>query len=441
MEEQIRRQAEFAVSLKYEDIPKKVRERAGCVILDSLGCVYKGLGKEAATGASEPAKGKEMPKAVKVLGEQENGGFFEDSEKQIINRTLAMVSTELYEGNRKAIGHPACHILPLMFGQKELTLETFIKNFVAAYEIASRWGAAIRFSHDILGHGTVMTSGATVAEGLYRGVDAETLYEALLLTGSLPEVSVWQSVWDGSRLHDAYAGLAACKAKKVYELLPQGVRSSGKIIQSVYQDVMGASIEPEKLSAGLGSEYLLMSNYYKIHTGCRFVHPFADVVQRELANGLDKEKIEAISVYTYKKAARLTAQHVPNKLAGQFSIPVSIAVLLEKGELSPDTIAACVDDPAVLSWEGRITLYEDEAYNKLLPDTRGGRVELHFKDGETKKIEVFHARGDFDNPEPFTTEDVVRKFERNVAGILSKEQSNRLAEIILNEKGGYYGKN
>lgn len=407
MEEQIKQQAEFAVNLTYEDIPQEVRQRARCVILDSLGCVYKGLGKKHIV-----SKGQEA---------------------QILERTLAMVSTELYEGNRKAIGHPACHILPLMFGQNEneQTIGAFVKNFVASYEVASRWGSAIRFTHDILGHGTVMMSGATVAEGLYRGVDAETMYEALLLTGALPEVSVWQSVWDGSRLHDAYAGLAACKAKKVYDLLPHDVKSSGRIIESVYHDIMGATIVPEQLTAGLGDEFLLLSNYYKIHTGCRFVHPFADVVQQELENGLEKETIASISIYTYKKAARLTAQHVPNKLAGQFSIPVSIAVLLEKGTLSPDTIAACVDDPAVLSWKGRITLYEDEAYNKLLPDTRGGRVELHFKNGETKKIEVFHARGDFDNPTPFTQADVVEKFKNNVADILSVQQADCLAETIL----------
>ena len=407
MEEKIRQQADFAANLTCEDIPQEVLQRARCVLLDSIGCIYKGMENDQAKAG--------------------------DKDHSILDLTLAMVSTELYEGNRKAIGHPACHILPLMLAQneKEQTLGTFLKNFVAAYEIASRWGASIRFTHDILGHGTVMTTGATVAEGLYRGADATELYEALLLTGSLPEVSVWQSVWDGSRLHDAYAGIAACKAKQAYDLLSKGVRSTGKLVRSVYQDVLGATITEETLAAGLGTNYFLLSNYYKIHTGCRFVHPFADVVQKELADGLDRERIASISVYTYKKAARLTAQHVPNKLAGQFSIPVSLAVLLEKGELSPDTITACVDDPAVLAWEGRITLYEDEAYNKLLPDTRGGRVEFHFKNGETKTVEVFHARGDFDNPDPFTTEDVVQKFKQNVGGIVADERADALVGLIL----------
>ncbi len=409
MEKQIEAQAIFAAKLQYEAIPREVAERAKSIIFDSIGCVYKGLGS-----------GKPL---------------LEKGEEKLLKLTLAMVSTELYEGNRKAIGHPACHILPLMLCQqeRELSIKEFVRNFVAAYEVAARWGSAIRFSHDILGHGTVMMAGATIAEGLYRGADAQTMYEALLLTGSLPEVSVWQSVWDGSALHDGYAGLSAQKVREVYYLLSQGVRSTGKIVESVYQDIMGASIEIERLSQGLGEEYLLLSNYYKVHTGCRFIHPFADVIQEELAQGMNPDTVDTIDVYTYKKAARLTAQQVPNKLAGQFSIPVAIAVQLEKGELTPDTIETCVTDSDVLAWQGRITLYEDQAYNRLLPDIRGGRVEIHFKNGESKCREVFHAQGDFDNPVPFTQDKLKDKFRKNVKGILTEQEVCRLEDILLGE--------
>lgn len=407
MEKQIKAQAVFAAELQYDDIPEEVTERAKSIIFDSIGCVYRGLGSRAPV--------------------------LEEGKEKLLKLTLAMVSTELYEGNRKAVGHPACHILPLMLCQqeREMSLREFVRNFVAAYEVAARWGAAIRFSHDILGHGTVMTAGAAIAEGLYRGADVQNLYEALLLTGSLPEVSVWQSVWDGSRLHDAYAGLSAQKAQEAYYLLSQGVRSTGKLVESVYRDVMGAVIEPEKLSQGLGEEYLLLSNYYKVHTGCRFIHPFADVIEEELAQGLNPAAVDTIDVYTYKKAARLTAQQVPNKLAGQFSIPVAMAVQLEKGELTPDTIETCVADADVLAWQGRITLYEDEAYNRLLPEIRGGRVEFHFKNGETKSREVFHAQGDFDNPVPFTQENLKDKFRKNVKGILTEQEIRRLEEVFL----------
>ena len=160
-----------------------------------------------------------------------------------------------------------------------------------------------------------MSSGALVAEALTEKTSTKDLYEALLLIASLPEVSVWQAVFDGSGLHDAYAGLAALKARDVLYMEKQGIRSSGKIIESVYQDIMTAHIEPEKLNFMLGEEYWLCSNYFKVHTGCRFIHPFADLLRTELNNGLKKEEVEQIHVYTYKKAARLTDQKVPNDLA------------------------------------------------------------------------------------------------------------------------------
>ena len=39
IEEQIKKQAQFAEKLSWEKIPDDVRERAKWVILDSLGCV------------------------------------------------------------------------------------------------------------------------------------------------------------------------------------------------------------------------------------------------------------------------------------------------------------------------------------------------------------------------------------------------------------------
>lgn len=403
-------QAVYAVDLKAEEIPETVRERAKWVILDSAGCILKGM------------QGRE----------RESAG---SGDERIMRFAMAMISTELYEGNRKAVGHPACHILPLMFAQTaegEMPYSEFVRNFVAAYETAARWGQAIRFPQDVLGHGTVMVSGAAVAEGLYRGCSAEELYELLLLAGSLPEVSVWQSVYDGSALHDAYAGIAALTARKCLWMSRQGVRSTGRIIRAVYGGIMGAKIEEEKLAPS--GEYLLASNYFKVHTGCRFVHPFADLLKEELERGLRKEEVSEIHVYTYKKAARLSSQSVPNDLAAKFSIPVSLAVQLEKGELTPDSIRGSERDSGVAAWEGRIWVHEDEKYNRLLPDIRGGRLEITMKNGETLVRETTHAAGDFDNPKPYTEKDVIRKFRENAKGVLTGEEQEKMIDAVVKSK-------
>lgn len=413
LEQGVYEQAEFIGRLSWKELPQVVKQRATWVVLDSIGCILKGLGE------------KKIPA---------------DKDDAVIAVTEAMVSTELYEGNRKAVGHPACHILPYLFITcQDKPVEEFYRAFVAAYESASRWGAAIHFPNHVLGHGTMMTTGVAAAVAVMQELPVEETYELLLLAASLPQVSVWQSVYDGSRLHDVYAGIAAVVTDHLLPLVKRGVKSDGKIVESVYRKVMGADIFPEKLSKGLGTEYVLCSNYFKVHTGCRFIHPFADVLKEELAQGLSKDQVEGIDVFTYKKAAQIGDESVPNDLAAKFSTPVSLAVLLEKGSLSPDTIKNCEKDAAVTRWTGKIHLHEDTSYNALLPEKRGGRIELHLKDGENKIIETFHAVGDFDNPKPYTEEELKEKFQANAGGRMTAQEINLTEQRILEEQDGILG--
>ena len=413
LEQGVYEQAEFIERLSRKELPQAVKQRAAWVVLDSIGCILKGLGE------------KEIPA---------------DKDDAVIAVTEAMVSTELYEGNRKAVGHPACHILPYLFVTcRDKPMEEFYRAFVAAYEIASRWGAAIHFPNYVLGHGTMMTTGVAAAVAVMQELPVEETYELLLLAASLPQVSVWQSVYDGSRLHDVYAGIAAVVTDHLLPLVKRGVKSDGKIVESVYREGMGADIFPEKLSKGLGTEYVLCSNYFKVHTGCRFIHPFADVLEEELAQGLSKDRVEGIDVFTYKKAAQIDDESVPNDLAAKFSTPVSLAVLLEKGSLSPDSIRNCEKDAAVTRWTGKIHLHEDTSYNALLPEKRGGRIELHLKDGENKIIETFHAVGDFDNPRPYTEEELKEKFQANADGRMTAQEINLTEQRILEEQDGILG--
>lgn len=404
-EKNVYKQAEFIRNLKWESIPDEARERISWVVLDSVGCILKGL---------------------------EEKTIFSDPDDAILQLTMAMVSTELYEGNRKAVGHPACHILPyLLVEYRERTMEEFYTAFAAAYEVAARWGSAVRFPDHVLGHGTVMATGVAAAAAILHGLSERETYELLLLSASLPEVSVWQSVYDGSGLHDIYAGLSAIVTRHMLPLMKQGVKSSGNIVENVYRDIMGAVIYPENLVKGLGEEYLICSNYFKVHTGCRFIHPFADALREELQQGLDKEQITRIDVFTYKKAAQIKDETVPNELAAKFSMPVSLAVILEKGELSPDSIRECQRDPDIGRWSGKIHLHEDEKYNRLLPETRGGRMEIYMRDGRMLTRETFHARGDFDHPKKYTKKELSEKFKRNINARAEGQDGEALEKQIL----------
>lgn len=407
MKDHIEEQVQWITRLKYENIPKEVIERAKWVLLDSIGCILTGL------------NGKKLP--------QENNA-------RILKSTAAMVSTELYEGNRFAIGHPASHIVPILLEDAEkrnLSYREVLRTFVCAYEIASRWGSAIRFSDDILGHGTIMISGASVVEGLLSDISESDFTNYIMTCESLPEVSTWQSVFEGSALHDYYPGIAAVNAKNALYMINDNVHSSEQLVRSIYDKIIGARVIEENLSADLGTSWYLLRNYFKVHTGCRFIHPFADVIEKLLKKGLRKDEIEEIHVYTYKKASRLVNQTVSNVLAAMFSTPVSLATLIVKGRLYPQDIAEAVDDEEVRTLSSHIYLTEDDKYNAKLPDIRGGCITIKKKNGEVIEQEVFHAQGDFDNPEEFTKNKLISKFNKITEKNLNKAEQERLVRKIL----------
>ncbi len=407
MREHVRNQVKWITQLTYENIPEKVMERARWVLLDSIGCILNGLDE------------KKLPK---------------ERNAKILKSTAAMVSTELYEGNRYAIGHPASHIVPILLTEAEkqdLSYKDVLKIFVCAYEVAARWGNSIRFSNDILGHGTIMISGASVVEGMVSGISESDFINYIMLCESLPEVSTWQSVFEGSALHDYYPGMAAVNAQNALYLMKDNTKSSEQLVRSVYSKIAGTEIIPENLSSGLGDDWYLLKNYFKIHTGCRFIHPFADVLEQLLKEGLRKEEIDEVHVFTYKKASRLTSQKVPNALAAKFSTPVALATLLIKGRLYPEDIAEAVKDEEVKALSTHIYLEEDDKYNAMLPAIRGGCVKVKKKNGEIIEREVFHAKGDFDNPEKFTEERLITKFKDVTTGKLETLQQENLCKRIL----------
>lgn len=408
MEKQLHNQAKYACSLNIEKFSEEIIHQAERIILDSIGCIYLGSSKHIA-----------IKKSV------ENESFV---------WTNYMVDTELYEGNRFAIGHPACHILPLMLAvcrNKEITWEKFLSTFIAAYEIAARWGCSIVMPNNILGHGTVMTAAAAVAYALLDEANEETVYQTILLANSLPNVSVWQSVYDGSDLHNAYAGISSIIAVKAYEMAKNGFYSTEKIVKQVYENVYRASFKPDKLDEGLGTEYRICKNYFKVHTGCRFIHMFADLMQEEMAKGLQAQDVDHIDIFTYKKASQVSDQNAANAMAIKFSTPVSIAILLLTGELTPEHVEQYQNDVKVKKLAQRIHLAESDIYNTKLPDIRGGRMIIYKKDSTVIDREIFHTDGDFDNPIPYTDERLINKFQKNVRDSHIPADSEKLINMIL----------
>ena len=277
-----------------------------------------------------------------------------------------------------------------------------------------------------------MNAGAAVVEGLMTDMTEEKFVNYLMTCEVLPEVSTWQSVFEGSTIHDYYPGIAAVNAKNALYMSNNNVKSSEELIRSVYGKITGTKVIEDNLADDDDIGWYIAKNYFKVHSGCRFIHPFADVIEQMMKEGLTKEDVKEIQVSTYKKAAMISDWHVTNVLAAKFSTPVSLAIQLSEGRLYPEDIERALHNKSdIQELASKISLREDDRYNELLPDVRGGMVRVVKNDGQVIEREVFHAHGDFDDPAGYTERQLTDKFRSVTERCLSTTQQEEIIESIL----------
>lgn len=403
-------QAAFSYEVLKGGIPNDVENRARLVLLDTLGCMVLGSRLETKMEGLHPTA---------------------------LDATSLILRTELYEGNRFAHGHPAVHIVPaLMFcqGADHLSIEEALRILVASYEAASRWGMSIRMSLDFLGHGSPLNVGAAVAEGLIRGLDQDKLRDAILLTASLPVASVWQSVWEGSALHDFYPGLGALAAEKALELAERGACASGDLVLSAWVDILGADFDDSHLAEGMGDVWLITKNYFKDNSGCRFANMYTDALAKMMAsNGVNAQNVESITVRAYEKASRLDGITPTSRMYVQFSIPCLLAVQLLEGNVEPASIDYALEHKReeVVSLAKRIHVCHDVGLDSLLPDTRAGKLEVDLSSGEAIERQMLGTPGDFDGSVPYGSDEVLNKFHRMCGGVISPGLAGELEGLVM----------
>ena len=406
-------QAAFSHEALKGGIPDDVEDRARLVLLDTLGCMVLGSRLE-----------------TKIKGLRAT----------TLDATSLILRTELYEGNRFAHGHPAVHIVPaLVFCQDadRLSIEEALRILVASYEVASRWGMSIRMSLDFLGHGSPFNVGAAVAEGLIRGFGRDKLRDAILLTASLPVASVWQSVWEGSALHDFYPGLGALAAEKALELAERGACASGDLVRSAWVDILRADFDDSRLAEGMGDVWLITKNYFKDNSGCRFANMYTDALAKMMASdGVNAQNVESITVRAYEKASRLDGITPSSRMYIHFSIPCLLAVQLLEGNVEPTSIdyALAHKREEVVSLAKRIRVCHDVGLDALLPDTRAGKLEVDLSSGEAFEQQMLGTPGDFDGSVPYGSDEVLNKFHRMCDGAISPGLAERLEDLVM--RGG-----
>lgn len=294
--------------------------------------------------------------------------------------SVAANALDIDDGCVTSLGHPAAVVVPAALAGAEAvdaTVGEFIDAVIPAYEIAVRCAVALHESTGCYtGSGSWGSVGAAAALASLREYDEGRTAAALEIAEfNGPLTPIMRSVANpGSGMTKDGIGWGGYVGATAADMAGLGLAGSGTAFDTIEHDV---TIE-EPLDS-LGDRYFLLESFYKPYPGCRWIHAAIDAIQTlHEEHDIDAGDVEAIRVYTHRKATELATVHPETADQAQYSYPYLVAVTIVQGHWPhpADLLAERRNDPAVIDLARRVSLHVDEAADERFPDQLTARVEI-----------------------------------------------------------------
>jgi 2-methylcitrate dehydratase PrpD len=306
-----------------------------------------------------------------------------------------------------------------------------MEALILGYEVGARIGIAASLRPDMHPHGTWGTVGAAAAVAKLLGYDAARIRETINVASSLTLASSKRTMLEGGTVRNAYAGVSNRMALMAIDLVEAGFIGERDGLSSVFGKVVSERFDTNRMIDGLGRDWQIDQNYFKLHSCCRYNHGALDALDILLAKeGVSADAVERIDVASYLYAAELDDQAPRNTLAGKFSVPFAVATRLVRGSSRVENFTwDAVRDERVQTLAKRVFVIEDKAMTARLPQFRPARVDLRMRDGRTLSASVEANRGD--DQDPYSRDELTGKYFSLTARTLSHDVADGIRKNVL----------
>lgn len=422
--------AEFAAQETFDLLPPAVVTRTKEIFLDTVGIMVRAtsapslsnLRKALVTGNSG---------ASTVFGMKFKGHPFVAA---LLNASLPTV-TQFDEGHRLSRGHPGIHIVPAAFAMgedKRISGKELIVAIVTGYEVAARIGLCVSpMDPRIHPHGNWATIGAAVSVGKILAFSEEQFVNLINSISNLTLSSWRMATTAGATIHHLSSGIGTSHAIIVALAVQAGLSGPPSCLEEYFIPLSSPRPNRGRLTDGLGSTYQILNNYFKPYPACAHIHSSIEALERILASHpISGEEVEWVEVRTFPAALHLSEQEPSNTLAGIFSIPYCLAMVLVKGKLLIESIAAEKPmDPQILKVASRIRVVKDEDLKPPYPEGRPSLVRVRLKNGTEYEDFVGLPR------ERPSAQELGEKFLQMVAPLIGVKRGESLKEKIHDLEG------
>jgi len=425
-----RRLAEFVVRTDFRDIPRDVVEHAKLCILDWLGAALAGSRSLVAKVVISFLEKFGWGDGVTVIGTPiRTHPVFAALANGVMGHAV-----EMDDIHREAIIHPAASIVPAALAVAEYGNahgEEFITAVVLGYEIGIRLGIAVNPSHYEYWHttGTCGTFGAAAAAGKLLKLSEEGMVHAFGIAGTSAAglIEVF-----GTMSKPFNAGRAAMDGVLAAFLAKEGLTSSTTILESPkgYLRATSKEYNIDKLFKGLGKEFKIKENIFKIHASCGHTHGAIDAILEIVRRyNVKPGDVSEILIGTYPIAVEVVGRNYEPKTPeeAKFSLPYCVAVALLYGRVGLEEFSySKLTDNEIRKLMKKVKIYIEPKYSNCVLGC--AEVKIITKEGHIYEHRIDVPKGYPENP--LTKQELLGKFEALASIAISKERIKEIVNIV-----------
>lgn len=321
---------------------------------------------------------------------------------------------DMDDGHRTAFGHPGVPIVSAALAALRLPNvqadgKRFLLGICRAYELYAYLGRTVNPTAH-LGRGFDTTSlcgtaAAAVAAGTVAGFSDEIVYHAANIA-MMHSGGLIHSFEDGSAPKFLCAGWADKIAIVSLQLAAAGLKGPRKGIEGLHGFCQAHSDRPDiAFRDDPQLHWEIMTVYFKRYACVRRIHATLDATEKLLAeNKIVADDIDHVDIISSYNMVPLNKYDVPHVVVAQSSTPFCLALFLQYGKVTLDTMIQYLFDEKVRALMPRIKVIEDEEFNTLLRENPGmwgaANVVLYLKDGRVLSHRMDVAYGDPELPFP-----------------------------------------
>jgi 2-methylcitrate dehydratase len=453
--------SEFAVNLKYEDLPEKVINEVKRFLYDSIGCAFGGYNTKDVNILRDIYKNMEGKPEATLIG---FGDKLPAVNVSLVNSLMirALDFNDIYW--KEDPSHPS-DLIPAALAVGEMngaSMMDVITAIVLAYEFEQRLcefavpGIRERKWH----HATLTQFVSPIVAGKLLGLTADQMVNAIGINGShnhtigcptAGKLTMMKNTVDPMAVQSGvFAALMAQKGFSGTEAVFEGKEgfmdcffgwdSKNNKLNPVKMQGRDALDEwkwdTEKLIDNLGKNFKILECGMKAFPTEALTHTHITATLKVVTkNNITYDQIESVTVTTiaracdilfdphkYRPESRETADH---------SLPYCIAAALVDHKITTESFSEeKMKDPKIWEVIDKIKGEASVEFEKMFPAKQPSKVLVKTKDGREFSEYLEYPKGD--PREPMTMEDLENKFNALSSKLLSTAKQKEIQKAILN---------